>query len=214
MKRYLPCLTAMTLLLAVGLVHGIWTERWYPSTALEEAGAQLVGVPMDIGDWHGSDVEVDPGLFTLAGARSFWARSYTERRGGGTVLAILMCGRAGKMAVHTPEICYRGAGYDLLTPPTRTVLRDDADDELGTFWHGRFSKQSAAESDLRLYWAWSAGDGWQAPGNPRWEFRGRHFLYKLYVSHEINGPSDLDPSAEFLRQLLPVLKETLPASAD
>ncbi len=192
----------------------MWTERWQPSAALAQAARQLAKVPLEVGDWRGSDMEVDAGLFTLAGARSYWARRYTDRRGGGTVLAILMCGRSGKMAVHTPEICYRGAGYDLLQPPTSTVLRDDADEELGTFWTARFSKQSAAANDLRLYWAWSGGDSWQAPANPRWEFRGRPYLYKLYVSHELTGSSDLDPSAEFLRQLLPVLKESLPVAVE
>jgi hypothetical protein len=210
MVRFIPWITALTLLLSVGLVHGLWTERWHASAALEHACAQVETVPLEIGDWQGSDVEVDNGLFALAGARAYWARTYTDRRGGGTVLAILMCGRSGKMSVHTPEICYRGAGYDLLQEPARTILRDDADEELGTFWSARFSRQSGTANDLRLYWAWSAGDGWEAPVNPRWAFRGRPYLYKLYVSHELAASSDLDPSAEFLRQLLPVLKERLP----
>lgn len=214
MTRFLAWITALTLLFAVGLVHGLWTERWSASAALEHASAQVDRVPLHIGDWQGAETESDAGLFALAGARSYWTRTYTDRRSGGTVLAILMCGRSGKMAVHTPDICYRGAGFDLFDAPTRVVLRDDADDELGSFWSARFAKTSTAADDLRLYWAWNGGDGWQASANPRWEFRGRPYLYKLYVSHETTGQRDLDPSAEFLRQLLPVLKETLPTIAD
>jgi hypothetical protein len=153
-------------------------------------------------------------MFALAGARSYWVRTYTHRTSGASVLTVLMCGRAGKMAVHTPEVCYRGAGYDLPDTPTAIVLRDESDALAGTFWTARFAKQTGTTRDLRLYWAWNAGDEWQAPANPRWEFRGRPYLYKLYASHELTGPSDADATAEFLRELLPVLKETLapPAS--
>jgi hypothetical protein len=209
MTRFLPYLTSLTLLLASGVVHGLWTERWNPSTALEEAGARLMRVPLEIGDWQGEDVETDAADYAMAGARFYWARTYTHRHGGGTVFAILMCGRAGKMAVHTPEICYRGAGYDLLETPVRTVIRDEFDAEAGVLWSARFAKQVGTASDLRLYWGWNAGDGWQASANPRWDFRGRPYLYKLYVSHELSATRVADPTNEFLQQLLPVLQEML-----
>jgi hypothetical protein len=209
MTRLLPALTALTLLLTAGLLHGLWSERWRPSGALEEAASRLHGVPLEFGDWQGKDVEADAEAFAQAGARSYWARSYTHRHGDDAVLVILMCGRAGKMAVHTPEVCYRGAGYDVLDTPAHAVLRDDADDEFGTFWNARFAKQAGATGELRLYWAWGDGAGWQAPTNPRWEFRGRDFLYKLYASHERAGSGDTDVTADFLRQLLPELHKVL-----
>jgi len=209
MTRWLPWLTALTLLLTAGVLHGLWTERWQPSTALAEAAARVHDVPLDIGDWQGEDVEVDMEAFAQAGARSYWARTYTNRHGDGTVLAILMCGRAGKMAVHTPEVCYRGAGYDVLDTPAHAVLRDSDGDDPGTFWNARFAKQAGSTGELRLYWAWGDGVLWQAPVNPRWELRGRAFLYKLYVSHERTGPGDADVTADFLRQLLPELHKVL-----
>src|ERR1700675_4701344 len=90
MTRLLPWLTALTLLLTAGLMHGLWTERWQPSTALAEAAARVHDVPLEIGDWQGEDVEVDAEAFAQAGARSYWARTYTNRHGDGTVLAISM----------------------------------------------------------------------------------------------------------------------------
>jgi hypothetical protein len=209
MTRLLACLTALTLLLTAGLLHGLWSERWRPSGALEEAVTRLQDVPLHIGDWDGKDVDADPEAFAQAGARGYWARSYTHRHGGGSVLVILMCGRAGRMSVHTPEVCYRGAGYDLLETPRPTTLRDEAGNPSGTFWNARFAKQAGTTGDLRLYWAWGDGTDWQAPTNPRWDFRGRPFLYKLYASHEISGPNDADSTAEFLRQLTAELKKVL-----
>jgi hypothetical protein len=204
-------LTALALLLAAGLAHGLLAERWRPSGALEQAVARMDRVPLDIGEWQGQPVEVDEAAFAQAGARGYWARAYTNRRGE-VVLAVLMCGRAGKMAVHTPEVCYRGAGFDLLGAPASVAVRDEDGEEAARFWTARFAKQGSAGGSLRLYWAWGDGDTWQAPANPRWEFRGRPLLYKLYVSHERAGTGDADPALDFLRQLLPALREHLPAS--
>jgi len=207
MTRLVPALTALTLLVATGVVHGLWTERWRPSDALEQAAARLADVPLQIGDWQGKAIDVDAEAFAQAGARGYWARSYT-RPGGDSVLVVLMCGRPGKMAVHTPEVCYSGAGYELFEAPTAQVMRDDTDVEHGVFWSGRFTKQTGG-SDLRLYWAWGEGYDWQAPTNPRWTFRGQPFLYKLYASHEITTGQVGDPTAELLTELLPVLRKNL-----
>jgi hypothetical protein len=207
--RFVPWITALTLLVAAGTVHGLWSDRWRPSDALEAAAARLEQVPIDIGDWQGKDVESDAAAFAQAGARAYWTRAYTHRYSGGTVLAILMCGRSGRMAVHTPEICYRGAGYDLVGTPAPVVVRDEDEAEAGTLWSARFAKQAGTLSDLRLYWGWNGGGDWRAPANPRWEFRGRPYLYKLYVSQEITDPSEANATADFVRQLLPVLKEVL-----
>ncbi len=225
MKRLLPWITALVLLAAAGLAHGLYTERWRPSDALAAAAARLDRVPRTVGDWQGTDVAVEAEAFVQAGARNYWARSY-RRRGGGAVLVVLMCGRAGRMAVHTPEVCYRGAGYDLLESPARATIRGEADDDYGTFWSARFSKQTGGTSDLRLYWAWGDGADWQAPTSPRWQFRGRPFLYKLYASHELTGDAGAagaagaagqagaagtDATMDLLRQLLPTLREALAA---
>jgi hypothetical protein len=207
MTRLLPALTALTLLVTTGVVHGLWTERWRPSDALERAAARVATVPLEIGDWQGKDIDVDAEAFAQAGARGYWARTYT-RPGGDSVLVVLMCGRPGKMAVHTPEVCYGGAGYELFESPTTIVVRDEAGVEQGVFWSARFSKQ-AGGSELRLDWAWGDGHDWQAPGNPRWTFRGRPFLYKLYASHEISPGQAGDPTAELLSELLPKVRDAL-----
>ena len=209
MTRLLPALTALTLLVVTGVVHGVCTERWRPSDALEQAATRVASVPLEIGDWQGKNLDVDAEAFAQAGARSYWARTYT-RPGGDSVLVVLMCGRPGKMAVHTPEVCYGGAGYELFEAPAATVMRDPGGVERGVFWSARFSKQ-AGGSDLRLYWAWGDGAEWQAPANPRWTFRGRPFLYKLYASHEISPGQTVDATGELLSELLPVIRNAFGA---
>src|SRR4051794_39829223 len=126
MPRPAAILTAFALLLATGVAHGLRTERWSPSPALQEAVARVPHVPRAFGDWQGEDVEGDAESFGQTGARGWGVRNYVNRRDGSRVQAILMCGRPGRMSVHTPEVCYRGAGYEMLADPTGAVIRDEA----------------------------------------------------------------------------------------
>lgn len=211
MKRSLTILIALAILVASGLVHGFWAERWNPSQALQAAADRVDQVPFDIGDWKGQVIESDAGAFFQTGAQKFWTRSYSHARRNVSLLAILMCGRAGRMSVHTPEVCYRGAGFQMEGNVEPLTVQSEFGEDLGTFWTARFSKQSGVTSNLRLYWAWNATGSWRAPSAPRWEFRGEPFLYKLYLSQE--GPGLSNPSNEavqdFMKQFLPELHKTL-----
>jgi uncharacterized protein DUF3485 len=207
MPRHLAVVVAVALILVCGVVHGWWSDRWQRSAALEEALARVARVPMTLGAWQAENVPADAKAFEQAGAQAYWMRAYTNTQNRHSVLAILMCGRAGRMAVHTPEVCYRGAGYDLFDAPASTVIRVEQGGELGAFNTARFTKAATLGNDLKLYWGWNPGAGWQAPANPRWEFRGRPFLYKLYVSTEYSAGHDA--AADFLRELLPELQHDL-----
>ncbi len=209
MKRVASVLIALGILVVSGLVHGFWAERWTPSTALQEAAARVEQVSMAIGDWQAQAIDTDPGAFFQAGAVTYWTRSYTHARTKTSVLAILMCGRAGRMSVHTPELCYRGAGYDLTGEPEKLALKSISGTDLGSFWTARFTKQAGSASDLRLAWAWKAGGTWQAPSNPRWEFAGEPFLYKLYLSTEAPAAASQEAIKDFSRQFLPELHRVL-----
>ena len=214
MRKSVALTIALAALLGSGVLHGLYAERWAESDALRDAVARVPDVPHRIGDWTGKDLETDPVEFERAGARGHWMRHYTHARTGQTMLVILMAGRAGKMAVHTPEVCYRGAGYELMGAPTATPVRSDLGEPFGNLWTARFAKQSGRSSDLRLLWGWSPGTAWEAADNPRWQFRGAPFLYKLYVSQETAGTSaggapDGDPGVEFLKEFLPVLNARL-----
>lgn len=113
MKRHAAILIAVVVLAVSGLVHGFWSRRWAASTVLQEAAARVDNVPLTFGDWQGESLAEDPSMFYQTGAQRFWTRSYVHTQKKTSLLVILMCGRAGRMAVHTPEVCYRGAGYEL-----------------------------------------------------------------------------------------------------
>jgi hypothetical protein len=206
-SRAISFLVATGVLLASGIACHLLAGD---SEQLDAAAARVADVPRVVGDWQGHDEEVDETAFAMTGAKSYWTRSYLNKRTKDTVLVILMCGRPGRMAVHTPEVCYGGAGYELRDQPSVVGVKDLAGSQ---WWHATFTKKTVAPQSLRLYWAWNSQGNWEASAAPRWEFRGKPFLYKLYVSRDTSQQPALsaqaDPTLDFLRVFVPVLQQSL-----
>jgi hypothetical protein len=210
LRTILLCLTATTVVGLTGLAHGLRTGRWQTSRAVESAVAGLSRVPMDVGDWKGEAVEVEAHAFAHVGADGFLVRRYQNRLTGRTLSVMLVGGLPGPISVHSPDVCYSGAGYEVVAPPGRVAVAAGAG-ESAEFLTGKFRKTNAVvPSQLRIFWAWHApGGGWSAPDNPRWTFARSPALFKLYVIREMASPDERpedDPALEFLRQLLPRLE--------
>ena len=186
-RRQLPLLVGVILLLAVGVVHGLWTNRWQSSAEMEEAVARLRQLPDHVGDWKGEEAEQNPEELKLAGATGHWSRTFTNAETGERVLVILMVGKPARMAVHRPEHCYRAAGYELTA--AKRVSLTPAGAPAAELWKGMFTRDEAAAglSRMQIYWAWSAAGRWEAPDNPRLAFAHHRALYKLYVIHAVTG---------------------------
>jgi Protein of unknown function (DUF3485) len=114
MQRIIIITGAVGMLLASGVVHGVWTDRWSEQSDLKAAAARLEQLPMTLGVWHGSNVEMenDPNS-TVAGQV---ARRYVHASTGKSVTILLACGRAGAVCTHTPDVCYAGIGYEVEKP--------------------------------------------------------------------------------------------------
>lgn len=166
-----------TLLIAVLLVvvattaaHGIVTNRWNGG----DATPTLPDIPLRFGNWNGEDQHSDfnePGIAHLS-------RRYVNSVTGRTFVITLSLGHPGLTAIHTPEYCYTGSGYEMTTPITRRAL----DGTPAEFFTTVFQKPGAAAGEsLRLFWSWSADGQWHAPAHPRLAFLGKPTLCKLYV---------------------------------
>lgn len=209
---------AVLLLAGGGIVHGLYSDRWGTSETLNHAIARVPLVPLQVGDWMGEVHESSAEEFDQAGALAYWTRTY--RKEGKEILVILMAGRAGRMSIHTPEVCYRGAGYEIYGKPSQHVARGVENSELGNFWSANFLRSGPNASEQQLYWSWNAGSGWKAPTNPRWEFAGQPALYKLYVSQSVVGGSSANSlasakvMADFLKQFVPAANAALLGKAE
>jgi hypothetical protein len=180
-------LTAFVLLVGAGLVHGRLTDRWGLSGALAEAVARLDRVPRTIGDWEGRDVAMDRKQIDRAGIQGYLSRSYRNVRDGREATVLLVCGRPGQIAVHTPDVCYRGAGYESGSAPMPGTVGTGVGHP-AEFLKARFCKTNAPVPDaLDIFWSWNARGAWEVPANPRLGFASYPALYKVYVIARLDG---------------------------
>jgi hypothetical protein len=208
MKQALPALFGLALLMPYGVAEGLWTNRWHVSAGLERATARLAQLPHRVGDWEGRDQELDPRQVARAEMSGYLMRRYTHGPTGAEVSILLVCGRPGPTALHSPDVCYAGAGYAAAQPPARHEIAAGAGD---TLWVGDFRKPGPAPEPLRIYWAWNGAGAWQAPDSPRVQFAHYPALYKLYVIRDLahDEPIAEDVSQQFLREFLPVAQRVL-----
>jgi hypothetical protein len=211
MKRWLFAGTASLALLAAGLVHGFWTDRWTQSNETKEAADRLPHIPLVLGDWEGKDIEVKPGQ-AGAGVVGCLQRSYFNRHRGATVVMALVCGRPGPVGTHTPEVCYGANGYLVGKRQARNLEAEQP----AVFWTSDAVRTRVSdETRVRLYWAWNGGEGWVASPDARQQFPRYRYpvLHKLYVLRDLSGSpreaSKDEPCEAFLQAALPALHKAL-----
>ncbi|MCI0379612.1 MAG: EpsI family protein [Gemmataceae bacterium] len=223
MKRFLPVLAVAALIVLSGYVHGLWTDRWTVAQEVENAAQRLESLVPELEDWQSRPLELDARQREQGGVVGCMLRRYENQRNGKAIVVLVTCGRPGPMSVHTPEVCYVGAGYrmsdptrrklttNVYTSPTRERWNGSA--KATEFWTAKFTKgQGVEDSRLRLYWCWRGAERWDAPDNPRVAFAGQPFLYKLYVIQELVSSDEAMDDAqcrEFIARLVPELERGL-----
>ena len=202
---------SILLIVAFGVAEGLWTDRWSLFQGPEQASAMLAMIPMKVGDWEGQDQEMESRQLAAAEVTGYIARVYTHRGTSKRVQVLLICGRPGPTCVHTPEVCYVGAGYGAAEDKVTQVLKDGLPTP-AAFWVCKYQKNGPLPEGLRIYWAWNATGPWVAPANPRWDLASYRFLYKLYAVHPMDATDESaaqDPTPEFLRVFLPEVQKKL-----
>ena len=191
----------------VTAVHGYWTDRWNP-VSQEESLGELVAVPRQIGEWTGVDVDVpQPTEKEAATLVRRYTHASTEER---SVLMVLTRGLPGIASVHTPDLCYPGGGYHLVTSIDRKFLTTP-DGTQGEFYTAVFQKSKLGEVQrININWGWTTNGHWEAPDYPRWKFAGGRRLYKLYIVLPVGeSETDLDElSLAFTGELLGAINQT------
>lgn len=212
MTHWLYAGAASLALVAAGLVHGFWTDRWIASSELQEAAQRLAEIPYEIGDWKGSDLDLKPGQ-SGSGVTGGIQRAYKNQKTGAQVSLALLNGRPGPVSIHTPDVCYGASGYKV---NRRTMVHLDKNEDSAQFWKADMVKVNVtSESRLRIYWGWNGGKGWQAPADARQSYPRHNYpvLHKLYVLRDLTTDqgklSGSEPCEDFLRALLPVLDGVL-----
>lgn len=217
MKTYVAAVVAAVVIIGTGIAHGLKTERWWPSPALEQAAARLDRLPHSFGDWTSVEVEMSERQLVQAEATNHFSRQYVNQKTGTAISVMMLCGPPGPISVHPPTICFTSQGFRLAAKETRYTLTLDDGTSLGEFFVGEFVKPSATGSlIMRTFWGWNADGQWQAPDNPRAALAPlNRFLYKVYVSRgmaDLDEPLESDPCVGFMKEFLAEAKEDLYAS--
>jgi hypothetical protein len=198
---------AVVLILGAAYVHGKWTNRWGVSPELAALGAKFDSVPLVLGEWKGTAYELPADERAMAGAVACLARRYTNPSRGVTVTVLLVGGLSGRIATHTPDACYPGAGYTL-DASAPFEYRPGPDQPPAGFRTALAKRGGTSPSVLRIFWSWHSSKGWAAPEDARWSFASEPALCKLYIIRETAGavvePAS-DPCNDFLRVFLPEL---------
>src|SRR5262245_19527308 len=209
----LPLAAVAILALGLGLVYGVETDRWKTSRELEAALNRLETFPVEFGDWKGTEIPFDREELTRAGIRGAQFRTYKNTRTGAIVSLLLVCGRGGPISVHTPDICYGGAGYQAVGVEERRTVPVGPDGGAAAFKVLEFSKPDAVvPTRLEIYWAWSVDGSFDAPSEARFAYARSPALYKMYVVREFAGTSRAakeNACEQFLRLALPEIQAAL-----
>lgn len=213
--RLLPLIALALLAIAIGLVHGLETDRWRTSSELQSALQRLEAVPMDIGDWKGRDVPYEKEDFARAGIQGTIFREYHNPRTGTTVSVLLVCGRGGPISVHEPDVCYAGAGFRAVGAKERRKVEIQKGEEPLPAWALQFAKPDAVvPTRLEIYWGWFQNGKFEAPDQARFAYGRSPAVYKLYVVREFAAnfkapPPKENPCEQFLRRALPEFQTAL-----
>jgi hypothetical protein len=210
MKSIVLPLVFALLIVGSGIVHGIFTERWNVSADVEEAVGRLQSIPLEFGDWVGEPTTLDAEELDQVGIRGYFLTRYRNKRTGMMFTTLIVGGRNGPISVHTPDICYTGAGY---TPIGGKEMRSlPVGSEQEKFWVLRVRKPSILNNnELEIYWVWNRGKGWEAPNNPRVGLATPSTLFKLYVIRDVSPQllENQSPLSDFLSEFLPRTNQVL-----
>ena len=213
MTRNAAWITVFLLIVLSGVGHGMLTRRWHDGADVRAAAARLAKVPLTVGEWDGRSQDMDSREQEMGRIEGYLMRQYVNRSTGTAVQVLVVCGRPGPIAAHTPEACYRGAGYEPAAEPAAYALALGGQGPTARLWTALFRRESPTGTDrLRIFWTWTTDGAYEAPQAPRLEFAARPVLYKVYVIRNVAGPEgpiDQDPANDFMRAFLVELHKCL-----
>lgn len=214
---YVGFLLLIALTLLSGAIQGRMRQRWGRPEAARAAADDLDKIPEQFGDWRLRERrELDEDVAeTLRCDDSYIYRLYQNQETGEVVQIALLLGPAGEISVHTPDICYPASQYAVERERWHVVVNESGG-EASEVWALHLKKKDVAAEEMIVYYAWSTGDEWIAPKNPRWTLGGHPFLYKFQVASLLGSGDEAgtdDAGRRFLTDFIPAAADFLHSAA-
>lgn len=163
----------------------------------------LSDLPTALGTWTAvpnSDTQLDPEIARLAGSSDHVIRSYKSAMTGDEASVLVLYGSADSVFGHTPEVCYRAAGYQPVGPAVDREY-SSPDSPTPIRFRGMYvSKPGVGMMDYsEVVWSfWHAGSWWPNIST-RWKyFRSAPGMFKVQIQRVATGISTEEFSCESL----------------
>lgn len=191
--RWLTLGIGAALVLATGVVQGLWSDRWTDSSAASlHLAERIQRIPLEFGEWQGEDISTSPREIRAAGAVGHLSRVYRHKQSGEQVSLFLVCGHMRHVSVHTPDRCYPANGFEQQGDPQHFTLATSAG-PVETFTTTFRQEDATGVHRQRVFWTWGYEDRWRAPDNPRVTFGGVRALYKMYLISAVPASARQSP---------------------
>jgi hypothetical protein len=135
---------------------------------------------------------------------------YVNEKTGDQVRVSFLIGPTGRLAVHTPDVCMVGGGYQIKNSAVREEFpKDDQEkDNVDSFWRVSLVNGIASDYQIVVYYALGTGKQWWAKESPRFELAKFPFILKLQVETiTTTDPERFNAAREFLKAILPEIAQ-------
>jgi hypothetical protein len=207
----LAAAVVLSVTLAAAGTHGWLSNRWGLRPSANLAARRLDRpLPERVGNWVLLGKQpLESSVINILQCSAYLHHQYEHVETGERVRIAVFLGPHGRIAVHTPEVCYSSRDY-AIESPRQSVAIEDAAGQAHTLWQISFQSHEAGARPLHVWYAWSTGGAWAASAWPRFDYGGAPYLYKLQLAGPApDADSKFDPCRDFLEVFLPVLKTHL-----
>jgi Protein of unknown function (DUF3485) len=216
-------LIACTILLCSAGIRQ-WRDLQFSGMAQESAACPfpLSEIPRNLGDWYAAeagDEQLDPEISRLAGSNDHIIRTYQNESKSETASILVLYGLAESVFGHTPDVCYRAAGYKPETMSfsgTTSEFTEPGSAKPVRYRVDYFSKEvGGVKQKHEVFYTFLHAGEWQPEVASRWKmFRYHPGMFKIQIERQFTGSPDSSPSLTLLKELVEVIDGRVAAAKE
>ena len=163
-------ISASVLVFAAG---ALWQVT--PTKSAEPVNRQTFGLfPMEIGDWRGTAIRLDPTIERILAADDYLLADYQPQNGSLPVnlLVSFYASQTSGKGIHSPEVCIPGGGWEISSwtqsrvalpgqksisiDVNRAIIRKGVEKALVYYWFEQRGRHMASDYLAKIYTVWDS----------------------------------------------------------
>ena len=200
--------------LILGISGGLrfWRDWQFSALAAESAACpfRLSELSTTMGTWQATpgEAQLDPEVARFAGATEHFVRNYIDQKSGDQATALTLYGPATDVHLHTPEICYPAAGYQIVKGPIdRSIAVPGVKEPVRYRWAVYMKRVGNIPRYEEVFYSFLHHGDWLPDVTGRWKtFRYYPGLFKVQIANPTSGLSE-GPSLSLLTGFIREISE-------